>query len=367
MLNSAVINTLNIGSLELDCSKTVSEVPIAFHTYGELNSDGTNAVVVLHALTGASAAHEWWSGLVGTGRLLDPSKYFIIAPNLLGSCYGTLGPESIDPETGTPYLASFPEITVRDMARANLALLDSIGVDVIQLAIGGSLGGMVCLEMAALAPERFRAIVPIAVSDAHSAWRIAFSSYIRKAIIAFDPTLQDRTKLAEGMKLARQAAVISYRSSTEFEARFGRRRRTAADRSPRNANRDIFDVESYLEHQGEKLAARFSPYSYLTLTRAMELYDLAQGRASLREVAEAITARALFVGISSDILYSAEEIKRFASLFPHARYRTLHAIHGHDSFLVDTDSLAKILAPFLDEISNSLTISSHILTEEVTA
>ncbi len=299
MLNS-VIHTLNIGSLTLDCSRILPEVPTAFHTYGTLDSGGTNAVVVLHALTGSSAAHEWWGGLIAAGRALDPAKYFILAPNLLGSCYGTLGPESINPETGEPYLASFPEITVRDMARANLAMLDRLGIDVIHLAIGGSLGGMVALEMAALAPERFHAIAPIAVSDSHSAWRIAFSSYLRKAILAFDPTLQDRSRLFEGMKLARQAAMISYRSSTEFEHRFGRRR---------GADKSKFEVERYLEHQGEKLAARFSPYSYLTLTRAMELYDLAQGRASLREVAASISARALFIGIASDILYGADEIR----------------------------------------------------------
>lgn len=352
MLNS-VIHTLNIGSLALDSGTVLPEVPIAFHTYGELNSDGTNAVVILHALTGSSAAHEWWSGLVGAGRLLDPSKYFIIAPNLLGSCYGTLGPESQNPETGKPYLASFPEITVRDMARANLALLSEIGVDEIHLAIGGSLGGMVVLEMAALEPERFRAITPIAVSDSHSAWRIAFSSYIRKAIIAFDPTLQDRDKLLEGMKLARQVAMVSYRSTGEFEERFGRRKNTNG----------LFEVEHYLEHQGEKLAARFSPYSYLTLTRAMELYDLAHGRTNLREVAASITARAVFVGISSDILYSADEIKRFASLFPNGRYRTLHAIHGHDSFLVDTEALTTIVGPFLDEISSVQTVRSTFADE----
>ncbi len=326
--------------LTLECGASLPEVEIAFHTYGTLNADGSNAVIVIHALTGSSAALEWWSGLVGEGRLLDPSKYFIIAPNLLGSCYGSTGPESDDPSMGGPRLATFPTITPRDMARANLALLDRLGISQIHLAIGGSLGGMVVLEMAAIDPERFRTIVPIAVSGSHSAWRIAFSSFLRKAIAASDPTLQNRAKLAEGMKLARQAAMISYRSSAEFEERFGRSK----------ASSGSFEVESYLEHQGEKLAARFSPYSYLTLTRAMELYDLSDGRGAMQEIGTSIECKALFVGISSDILYGAEEIKRFASLFPNGRYRTLHAIHGHDSFLVDTESLSKIIAPFLEEI-----------------
>jgi homoserine O-acetyltransferase/O-succinyltransferase len=344
--------------LTLDEGEPLQDVKIAFHTYGTLNADGSNAVIVLHALTGSSAAHEWWGGLVGEGRLLDPSKYFIIAPNLLGSCYGTTGPESIDPLSGKPYLASFPTITPRDIARANLALLDRLGIGEVQLAIGGSLGGMVVLEMAALAPERFRAIVPIAVSGSHSAWRVAFSSFIRKAIVASDPMLRDRTKLTEGMKLARQVAMISYRSSAEFEGRFGRSK----------AANGIFEVESYLEHQGEKLAARFSPYSYLTLTRAMELYDLSEGRGELRDVASHFTAKSLLVGISSDILYAADEIKQLASLFPKGRYRTLHAMHGHDSFLVDTDALAKIIAPFLEEfVEKKSAIPSGFPAEEVAA
>ncbi len=326
--------------LPLECGTSLPEVEIAFQTYGTLNADGSNAILVLHALTGSSAAQEWWSGLIGEDRLLDPLKYFIIAPNLLGSCYGTTGPESHDPSTGQLYLASFPTITPHDMARANLALLDRLGISQIHLAVGGSLGGMVVLEMAAIAPERFQAIVPIAVSGLHSAWRLAFSSFVRKAIVASDPTLQDRAKLLEGMKLARQAAMISYRSSAEFDERFGRSKAVSG----------IFEVESYLEHQGEKLSARFSPYSYLTLTRAMELYDLSEGHGAMRDVVALIKSRSLFVGISSDILYGADEIKRFASLFPNGRYRTLHATHGHDSFLVDTDALTKILAAFLEEI-----------------
>ncbi len=357
MLNAKLSSLRLDGPFTLQNGAVLPEVKFAFHTYGELNASGTNAIVVLHALTGSSAAHEWWSGLVGENRLLDPRKYFIIAPNLLGSCYGTTGPESVNPQTDQPYLASFPEITVRDIARATLGLLDKLEVNEIRLAIGGSLGGMVVLEMALLAPERFHAIAPIAVSESHSAWRVAFSSYIRKAITAFDPTLDDRNKLIQGMNLARQIAMVSYRSSAEFEERFGRR----------ETRPGYFEVESYLEHQGEKLAARFSPYSYLTLTRAMELYDLANGRGALREAAASLHAKALFIGISSDILYGADEIKEFASLFPHGRYRTLHAIHGHDSFLVDTEALAKLLAPLLEEWETPLALQHETTPEGVTA
>jgi homoserine O-acetyltransferase len=346
MLNPQT-NTIGLDSpFKLESGVSLPEVEVSYNTYGVLNSDRSNAVIVLHALTGWPAVQEWWSGLIGAGCLLDPGKYFIIVPNLLGSCYGTTGPESIDPIKGKPYLASFPTITVRDMARVNLSLLDALGIDRVQLAIGGSLGGMVVLELAALAPSRFHAIAPIAVSGSHSAWRIAHSSFIRKAIIAFDPSLQNRAKLLDGLRLARQAAMISYRSSAEFDSRFGREKLGPT-----------FEVENYLEHQGEKIAERFSPYSYLTLTRAMELYDLSEKRISLEHVASSIPCEAFFVGISSDLLYDPREIEAFASLFPNGHYRTLQAVHGHDSFLVDAIPLGNILVPWLREIEQKPKIS----------
>jgi homoserine O-acetyltransferase len=354
ILNSRSI-TLE-APFKLESGVPLPEVEVAFNTYGELNEDRSNAFIVLHALTGWPAVHEWWSGLIGTGKLLDPAKYFIIVPNLLGSCYGTTGPESIDPIKAKSYFASFPAITVRDMARVNLALLDALGIEKIHLSIGGSLGGMVVLEMAALEPLRFRAIAPIAVSGEHSAWRIAFSSFIRKAIIAHDPSLQNKAKLSDGLKLARQAAMISYRSSAEFDQRFGREKTELT-----------FEVENYLEHQGNKIAERFSPYSYLTLTRAMELYDLAENRGSLAAVASSIECEAFFVGISSDLLYDPLEIEHFASLFPNSRYDTLKALHGHDSFLVDAEALGKILAPWLRSIEPEFQFSKieNIFVEEV--
>jgi homoserine O-acetyltransferase len=347
--NSIVLD----APFKLESGVSLPEVEVSYNTYGELNRDRSNAVIVLHALTGWPAAHEWWSGLIGEGRLLDPAHYFIIVPNLLGSCYGTTGPESTDPLKGKPYLASFPTITVRDMARVNLQLLDALGIGTVHLSIGGSLGGMVVLEMAALAPDRFRAIAPIAVSGSHSAWRIAHSSFIRKAIIAFDPSLQNRPKLADGLRLARQAAMISYRSSAEFDSRFGREKLGPT-----------FEVENYLKHQGEKIAERFSPYSYLTLTRAMELYDLSEKRGSMKGVAASIDCEAFFVGISSDLLYDPKEREAFASFFPNGHYRTLQAVHGHDSFLVDAILLGKILAPWLREIEQDQSISAFENTIE---
>jgi homoserine O-acetyltransferase len=195
---------------------------------------------------------------------------------------------------------------------------------------------MVLLELSSLAPERFEAIVPIAVSGSHSAWRIAFSSCVRKIITAADPTLLNRAKLQEGMYLARQVAMSTYRSSREFDLRFGRERTIKK-----------FEVENYLEHQGDKIVARFSPYCYLTLTRAMELYEL--------ETPVRFRGAALFVGISSDILYEPSEISNFASQFPLGEFALLDAAHGHDSFLVDTEALAEIIRPFLAVLKQNAT------------
>lgn len=325
MLNQKHASVMLREPLKLECGVTLSNVEIAYNTYGSLNSDRSNVVLVLHALTGWPAAQEWWPGLIGEGKLLDPGKQFIICSNLLGSCYGSTGPASINPATGKAYDASFPEITTRDMARAILFLLDEIEITSIQLAIGGSLGGMVLLELAWLAPERFEAIIPIAVSGSHSAWRIAFSSCVRKIIMSADPTLLNRNKLQEGLRLARQVAMATYRSSSEFNERFARERQGKK-----------FEVENYLEHQGDKIVARFSPYSYLALTRAMELFEL--------ETPVRYNKPALFVGISSDILYEPSEISNFTAHFPHGEFALLEAVHGHDSFLVDTGALSQIIS-----------------------
>ncbi|MDP4199247.1 MAG: homoserine O-acetyltransferase [Bacteroidota bacterium] len=323
--------TLRNATFVLQSGVLLPDVEIAFDTYGELVTNRSNVVLVLHALTGWPSAHEWWGGLIGEGKLLDPAQHFILCPNLLGSCYGSTGPESINPKTGTGYLASFPEITPRDMAKAILSLLDELDIVDVQLAIGGSLGGMVILELASLASDRFCAIVPIAVSGSQSAWRIAFGSTVRKTITSFDPTLKDRDKLKKGLWLARQFAMTTYRSSIEFNERFGR-----------ELIGDKFQVETYLEHQGDKIVERFSPYSYLTLARAMELYELPHSLPDMQ---------ALFVGVSSDVVYDTNEIAAFAARFPRGEYQTLVALHGHDSFLIDTEALTEIVKPFVERVT----------------
>jgi homoserine O-acetyltransferase len=321
-------NILQVENFPLECGVVLPKAEFFFTTYGTQKTyeHSSNAVLVFHALTGNAEPSEWLSGIVGENKIIDPKTDFVICANVLGSCYGSTGPESLDPETGKAYKKEFPQITIGDIANQHIAILDFLGIEKVSLGIGGSMGGMVLLALAAEKPDLFEKIIPISVGSSHSAWRIAFSSVIRKTIDAFGDT---EAELLQGMHLARQIAMTSYRSAAEFNNRFGR-----------DIHNEHFEVENYLEHQGDKIVARFSPHSYRTLTKAMELYDIAD---SIRE----IRSEALCIGSTSDILYSEEEIIDMAAQLISGRYRTLDAPFGHDSFLVAQDKLATLIAPFI--------------------
>lgn len=333
----STLSQCTIGDLVLDSGEILPKVEIAYTSYGTLNDERPNAVVVFHALTGDTDCTEWWSGIVGNDKPIDPENDFIICFNSIGSCYGSTGPQSIDSFSGENYNTRFPKITIRDIARSQLFALRQLGIDSITLGIGGSMGAMVLLELALLAPGLFEKIIPIACGASHSAWRIAFSSVIRKTIEQIAGAYENSEQgYVEGMKLARQTGMISYRSSGEFENRFAREKRYGT-----------FEVEHYLEHQAEKIAARFSPQSYLRLTEAMESYDLTEGRGEdLRSILSEVSAEVLCIGIDSDILYPEWELSLFSSYFPKGEYKTLSAPFGHDSFLVAQDELARLIAPF---------------------
>ncbi len=325
----------NIGDFILDSGQTIRDVEIAYTTAGILDDRCSNVVLVFHALTGNTNATEWWSGIIGSGKAIDTDQYFVICCNSLGSCYGSTGPESINHETEKPYGKDFPKITIRDIARSQFEVLKQLKIDQIQICIGGSMGAMVLLELALLKKNLFKSLISIACGASHTAWRIAFSSIIRKTIE------QLGLSNPNGIKLARQIGMTSYRSSVEFEERFSRNKRG-----------DKFEVEHYLEHQGEKIAERFSPMSYLRLTEAMETYDLKNNRGSdLSDVLSILQSEVLCIGIDSDILYPEQELKEFASSFPHAEYKTLSAICGHDSFLIAQEKLALLLTPFISTLA----------------
>lgn len=343
--------------LRLECGAPLAPVSVAYETYGTLNAEGTNAILICHALTAnahAAGYHSpadktpgWWDGLIGPRRAFDTTKYFVICPNLLGSCYGTTGPASINPETGEPYRMSFPAFTVRDIIAVQKKLLAVLGVNRLATVCGSSLGGMQALEWAVSFPEFCDSIIPISTATQQSAWCIGLNAAARAAIMN-DPAWQNggyTKQPRHGLALARMVGMISYRSHGEFEQRFGRKRQQPE--GSRYDPENLFQIESYLHHQGEKLVKRFDANTYLYLSRAMDTHDLAHGRGTLQEVLESIRARVLGVGVSSDVRYPTHEQKEFVRLCPNARYAEISSLYGHDAFLIEFDQLNQLLSEFL--------------------
>lgn len=351
----------------LESGDILPQVTVAYETYGKSNNTGTNAILICHALTGDAHASDyhyngngrstdtvsskqkgWWNELIGTGKAFDPSSHFIVCSNILGGCYGTTGPTSINPITGKKYGADFPQITVRDMVNLQHKLLTSLGVNKLEIVTGGSFGGMQVLEWALMFPDYVERIVPIATSAQHSAWCIGLNEAARKAITD-DPLWENGNYISQpgaGLSTARMIAMISYRSAESFNKKFGRA--ISRNESLACTNSDSkFQVESYLRYQGEKLVNRFDANTYLCITRAMDSHDVARGRGLLREVLEKIKAKTLCIGINSDILYPASEQKQIAALIPNAKYFEIDSIHGHDAFLIEFEQMNKAIANFL--------------------
>lgn len=344
--------------LELTLGGILTHIDVGYETYGELNAQGDNAILICHALTGsahAAGVHEegqvpgWWDPLIGPGKPIDTNKYFVICSNILGGCYGTTGPTSTNPETGEPYRLEFPEYTIRDMVHVQKRLVDALGVTELRAVIGGSMGGMQVLEWAVMYPDFVRAIVPIAIGARHSAWAIGLSEVARRAITS-DPAWNNGnypvgTQPEVGLGLARAIAMVSYRSYRSFEQKFGRDRTS----SPSNLLGSSFEISSYLAYHGVKLVERFDANTYLFLTRAMDEYDIADGRDTLRAVLGTIRAEALVMGIDSDVLYVEEEVNYIAEHVPNAKYVTIRSPHGHDAFLIEFSQLAAHLRGFLQK------------------
>ncbi|HEX7832845.1 MAG TPA: homoserine O-acetyltransferase [Thermoanaerobaculia bacterium] len=297
--------------LILESGGVLDEVTVAYRTWGRLDADRANAVLVCHALPGNADADEWWEPLIGTGRALDPDRDFILASNILGSCYGTTGPSTFDGE--------FPRITVRDIVAVQRALVRHLGVRRLRLVIGGSFGGMQVLEWALAAPDLVEAIAPIATNARHSPWTIAWSEAQRQAI-ALDPE--------RGLAIARMIAMSTYRSHASYASRFGR-----------THDGESFAVENWLRRHGDRLVARFDAKTYVTLTHAMDSHDVARGRGTYESVLASIEQPTLIVSIDSDILYPPVEQEELAVLIPNATLRTIHSEHGHDGFLIDAAAI----------------------------
>lgn len=338
--------------LELILGGVLTEVTVAYETYGALAPDRDNVVLVCHALTGDShcAAHNdsdeegWWDLLVGPGRPIDTDRFFVICANVLGGCQGTTGPASPDPAAGRPYGASFPEVTIRDMVRVQKRLLEALGINRLSLVIGGSMGGAQALEWAVTYPGFADAVAALAAPGYASAQAIAYNRVGRQAVM-LDPEWRGGNYYGgpgpvQGLSLARAVGMITYQSEPSMAAKFARRTRNGQ-----------FEVENYLDYQGQCLVQRFDANSYLCLLRALDLYDLGMGHASYRAALARIEARVLVAGVTSDILYPAyqqvELVEILKSLGVRAEYAEVDSSHGHDGFLIDFDLLKPILREFV--------------------
>lgn len=349
--------TLDVHCLRLRHSGTIlRNVQVRYRAYGELNRERNNAVVVCHALTGNASVDSWWKEIFGPEKLLDPTRNFIICANVLGSCYGTSGPLTANPETGKPYGASFPDTTVRDSVRIHIKLLkEELRVRQVACVIGGSMGGMQTLEWGAIGgPDFVRSIVPICCGTHHHAWQIGISETQRQAIYA-DPNWNGGNyrkghEPLRGLSVARQIAMFSYRSHRAYESKFGRRRVTREnhDDMDENGQREHYDVENYLRYQGEKFLTRFDALSYVKCTRMMDSHDIGRGRGGIERAArELITMPSLVVGVSSDALYPPSEQKELQRLLPRSEFFMIDSANGHDGFLLDHEVMMPVALDFL--------------------
>jgi homoserine O-acetyltransferase len=354
--------------LALECGTVLRPHTVAYRTYGTLNADKSNAILVCHALTGDQYVAEshpltgkpgWWESIVGPGRPVDTSKFFVICPNVLGGCMGSSGPMSINPGTGDPWGTDFPPVTIRDMVRQQKRLIEHLGIDRLFAAIGGSMGGMQVLQWVALYPDAVFAAMPIATASYHSAQNIAFHEVGRQAIFA-DPDWQagrywqDGRIPARGLAVARMCAHITYLSEEALTRKFGRRLQNAPKDPTEAINLfgEMFEVESYLRHQGSTFTQRFDANSYLTITRAMDYFDLTTDcDGDLANAFRGTKTRFLLASFTSDWLFPTSQSRAIARALNRAganvSFVEFPTDKGHDAFLLDEPDFHRTLAGFL--------------------
>ncbi|NJO55503.1 MAG: homoserine O-acetyltransferase [Rhodospirillales bacterium] len=350
--------------MKLDCGVELRQFPVAYQTYGRLNADKSNVILVCHALTGDQFVAEshpvtnkpgWWSLLVGPGRVVDTNQFFVLCANVLGGCMGSVGPPEINPTTGEPWALGFPIITIADMVRAQAMLLDHLGINKLFAVIGGSMGGMQVLEWAALYPERVFAAIPIATAAHHTAQNIAFHEVGRQAIKA-DPEWHHGnywrfgTTPTNGLAVARMAAHITYLSETKLHEKFGR---NLQNRPVFSYGFDAdFQVESYLRHQGITFVERFDANSYLYITRAMDYFDLASRYGGvLASAFRGSAVRYCVISFTSDWLYPTEQSRKIVhalnAVAANVSFAEIVSSNGHDAFLLPEPEFHRVLAGFL--------------------
>jgi homoserine O-acetyltransferase len=360
--------TVQLGQdepLRLDCGVELANFNVAYQTYGELNAQKTNAIMVCHALTGdqfvaethpITAKDGWWSQIIGPGKIFNTNKYFVICANVLGGCMGSTGPKEINSETGKIWGLDFPVITIGDIVRAQVRLIDHLGIDQLFAVIGGSMGGMQALEWVASFPDRVFAAIPIATAARHSSQNIAFHEVGRQAIMADldwcgGDYLNQGKNPHRGLAVARMTAHITYLSETALHRKFGRR---LQDRKEFTYGFDAdFQVESYLRHQGSTFVDRFDANSYLYITRAMDYFDLAaEHEGILANAFKGAKTRCCVFSFTTDWLFPTEEnrqiVRALNAVAANVSFAEIESDNGHDAFLMDEPEFHKVLAGFLN-------------------
>jgi homoserine O-acetyltransferase len=348
------------AELILESGETLGPITLAYETFGKLNKDKSNAILVLHALSGdahVAGQDGWWSNLIGQGKGIDTDKYFVICSNILGGCRGSTGPSSINPKTGKPYGISFPLVTVCDMVNAQRHLMDHLGIEKLLAVIGGSMGGMQVLQWMVSYPQRIRAAIPIATTLKHTPQQIAFNEVGRQAVMA-DSNWRNgdyygHSIPAKGLAIARMIGHITYMSDASMAEKFGRKFKSEKAAFKFGAN---FEVEGYLRYRGDNFVKRFDANSYLYITKAVDYFNILNGH-SLGDIFQGSQAKVLVLAFKSDWLYPAyqsQEIAKACKLAGvEASYCELNSTYGHDAFLLETDQETALIGNFLRSVYDS--------------
>ncbi len=352
-----------IDSLTLESGEKLEPVTLAYETYGTLNENKTNAVLILHALSGDAHAAGldaeqknpgWWDSMIGPGRAFDTNKYFVISSNVIGGCKGSTGPSSINPATGRQYALDFPIVTINDMAEAQRRLIDHLGIDKLLTVVGGSMGGMLALSWLVRYPDRIRSAIPIATAIKHGPQQIAFNEVGRQAIMA-DPHWNSGNYYggplpAKGLAVARMIGHITYMSDLSMEEKFGRQRKIGTEPFKFTAD---YEVEGYLRYRGDSFVKRFDANSYLYITKAMDNFDATQWR-PLQDSLQGLKTKVLVIAFKSDWLYPAYQSKEIVKACKRSGIETTYcevdSTYGHDAFLLEIEEETHLISHFLKKV-----------------
>jgi homoserine O-acetyltransferase/O-succinyltransferase len=314
------------------------ELEIGYHTWGKLDKEGNNVIWICHALTANSDVEAWWPGMVGKGLLFDPEVYFIVCANVLGGCYGTTGPATVNKLTGRPWLRDFPLITIRDLVNVHEILRKELGITRIHTVIGASIGGYQALEYSIMYPALIERLIVLASGAKQTPWALAFSESMRLAMQA-DQTFLDNDPDGgkKGLKAARSIALISYRTMAAYNL---------TQKEDDDDKLTGFKASSYQAYQGDKLVSRFNPYSYWTITNLSDTHNIGRKRGGVEKAIGSISANILCVGIKSDTLFPTDDQKFIASHSANAEYVEMDSFYGHDGFLIETEAVTNIIRAF---------------------